>query len=167
MIRVKGGILFQWDTGRKLIVDIPQATQIDISKEENQAFCYTVDVVVENGRKLAPVPNILLQDAENLVVYAVKIDNDERKTIATTTLHIRQKAKPEEYVYTETEVYNYRKLEQRLDELFLDSSGTVGVAGATFVPSVSAAGVLSWTNNRDLDNPSPFSPVSPFSPRGP
>lgn len=34
-------------------------------------------------------------------------------------------------------------------------SGTAGENGATFTPSVSAEGVISWTNDKNLPNPSP------------
>ena len=34
-------------------------------------------------------------------------------------------------------------------------SGGVGVDGATFIPEVSDEGVISWTNNKGLDNPEP------------
>lgn len=39
--------------------------------------------------------------------------------------------------------------------------GPNGANGVTFTPSVSAAGVLSWTNNGDLTNPSPISIKGP------
>ena len=39
--------------------------------------------------------------------------------------------------------------------------GPNGANGATFTPSVSAAGVLSWTNNGGLSNPSPISIKGP------
>ena len=33
----------------------------------------------------------------------------------------------------------------------------IGEDGATFIPSVSADGVISWTNDKDLPNPEPMS----------
>lgn len=36
-----------------------------------------------------------------------------------------------------------------------NESGGVGESGATFYPSVSAEGVISWTNDRELPNPTP------------
>ena len=39
--------------------------------------------------------------------------------------------------------------------------GPIGANGVTFTPSVSAAGVLSWTNNGGLANPSPISIKGP------
>ena len=40
-------------------------------------------------------------------------------------------------------------------------NGANGANGATFTPSVSAAGVLSWTNNGGLTNPPPISIKGP------
>lgn len=36
-----------------------------------------------------------------------------------------------------------------------NESGGAGESGATFYPSVSAEGVISWTNNKGLPNPAP------------
>lgn len=42
-----------------------------------------------------------------------------------------------------------------------------GSNGVTFIPSVSDEGVLSWTNDGDLENPSPVSIMGPQGPTGP
>lgn len=41
-----------------------------------------------------------------------------------------------------------------------------GQNGATFTPSVSKEGVLSWTNDRDLPNPNPVNVIGKEGPRG-
>ncbi len=41
-------------------------------------------------------------------------------------------------------------------DILLGPAGPTGPRGYTFTPSVSAAGVLSWTNNGGLDNPTPI-----------
>ena len=45
-------------------------------------------------------------------------------------------------------------------------SGT-GKDGVTFYPTVSAAGIISWTNNGGLKNPTPISIMGPAGPVGP
>lgn len=42
-----------------------------------------------------------------------------------------------------------------------------GQNGATFTPSVSADGVISWTNDRELPNPAPVNIKGPAGPAGP
>ena len=51
----------------------------------------------------------------------------------------------------------------------VDSSGAVflkGEDGATFIPEVSEEGVLSWTNDKSLENPEPVSIKGPVGPAG-
>lgn len=44
---------------------------------------------------------------------------------------------------------------------FKFGKGPKGDNGATFIPSVSPEGLLTWTNDKDLDNPSPISIKGP------
>lgn len=46
-------------------------------------------------------------------------------------------------------------------------SGTDGKDGATFTPSVSSEGIISWTNNQGLDNPEPQNIRGPQGLQGP
>lgn len=45
--------------------------------------------------------------------------------------------------------------------------GAKGDPGATFLPSVDASGLLSWTNDGGLENPEPRSILGPVGPQGP
>lgn len=45
--------------------------------------------------------------------------------------------------------------------------GGAGQNGATFTPSVSPEGVISWTNDKDLPNPDPVNIKGPQGPEGP
>lgn len=47
------------------------------------------------------------------------------------------------------------------------ADGAQGPAGTTFTPAVSADGVLSWTNDGDLENPDPVNIKGPQGPQGP
>lgn len=46
------------------------------------------------------------------------------------------------------------------------SQGEKGETGAVFTPSVSTAGVISWTNDGGLENPGPVSIMGPQGPQG-
>ena len=46
------------------------------------------------------------------------------------------------------------------------ADGAQGPAGTTFTPAVSADGVLSWTNDGDLENPDPVNIKGPQGPQG-
>lgn len=47
-----------------------------------------------------------------------------------------------------------------------DPQGGAGSTGATFTPSVSPDGVISWTNDKDLPNPDPVNIKGPEGPKG-
>lgn len=46
------------------------------------------------------------------------------------------------------------------------STGAPGEDGATFTPSVSEDGTLSWSNDKELDNPAPVNIKGPQGPKG-
>lgn len=48
-----------------------------------------------------------------------------------------------------------------------DPQGGAGSTGATFTPSVSPDGVISWTNDKELPNPDPVNIKGPEGPAGP
>lgn len=50
--------------------------------------------------------------------------------------------------------------------LTTEGDGTSGQNGYTFTPSVSAEGVISWTNDGDLENPTPVNIKGPAGPQG-
>lgn len=71
----------------------------------------------ENGHYIADIPNILLQDDQNIVVYSVNVSEGKVETIRECVFPVRKRAKPSTYVYTETEILNYATLAAQLDEL--------------------------------------------------
>ena len=58
-------------------------------------------------------------------------------------------------------------VEGALQEIGAELAGGGGEDGATFTPSVSADGTLSWTNNKGLTNPDPVNITGPQGERGP
>ena len=168
MVIVKGSMLRRWDIGREIIISLHETNQVDICKVSGDE-CYSVEVKEKVEKKVAEIPNILLQDSNNLVVYEVYVDGDERRTIGKTVLSVEDRPKPDDYVYTETEILNYRTLEMRIEELEKNGTGGgsggggggTGENGATFIPTVSADGVISWQNDKGLTNPDPVNIKGP------
>lgn len=139
MIKVIGGSLYQWDTGRKVSVqkrDGVSIAQVHFSHSGMQNALVTVPQE-EAGEVTAEIPNILLQSAQNLTVYAVVVDSDERKTIIDRTFSVVSRPRPEDYVYTETEVLNFDQIEKRIKKIEeltaggLPGGGTVSVEVAS------------------------------------
>lgn len=77
----------------------------------------TVEVKENDGIKVVTVPNIILQTAGEFKVYAYICDKDECYTLVEKVFYVESKPKPEDYVYTETDVLTYQKLEERIKVL--------------------------------------------------
>ena len=106
------GSLYQWDTGRKVTLTLPYdeyASVVEFSVN-NEAEALVVSVV----DNVAEIPNILLQRSGSLRLWAVTIEENGRQTRRYGNLPIFPRAKPDDYVYTETEIMDYRKVAEDL-----------------------------------------------------
>ena len=115
MVIVHGSPLYQWDINRQLLID-----SADLGSDFVIHCCYTEDsnaLVVEpktvGDKVLINIPNILLQRFGSLRVYVVT----EGDTVYDATFYVMARPKPDDYVYTETEVLSYVTLSKRMDEL--------------------------------------------------
>lgn len=114
MVIVHGSPLYQWDINRQLLID-----SADLGSDFVIHCCYTEDanaLVVEpktvDDKVLVNIPNILLQRFGSLRVYVVT----EGDTVYDATFYVMARPKPDDYVYTETEVLSYVSLSKRMDE---------------------------------------------------
>ena len=114
MVIVHGSPLYQWDINRQLLID-----SADLGSDFVIHCCYTEDanaLVVEpktvGDKVLVNIPNILLQRFGSLRVYVVT----EGDTVYDATFYVMARPKPDDYVYTETEVLSYVTLSKRMDE---------------------------------------------------
>ena len=114
-----GTPLYQWEVGRKLKVIPLRGMSIDSVHFSN--YGDTTALVVkpkeENGAFIVDIPNILLQDDQNIVVYSVNVSEEKTETIRECVFPVRRRAKPSNYIYTETEVFTFKALEERLKKL--------------------------------------------------
>lgn len=109
-IKVIGTPLYQWETGRKIkIIPLP-GMNINAVHFSNygDAEALVVEPREENGNIIADIPNILLQSGGNIVVYTVNVAADSVETLVECTISVRNRAKPADYVYTETEIYTIK-----------------------------------------------------------
>lgn len=88
--------------------------------------------------------------------------NRETKTFEEPPVHILAELSTSQIQYKSENKW----LDQKLDEIEAaiaagGGSGTAGNDGATFTPNVTADGVLSWTNNKNLPNPTPVNVKGP------
>jgi hypothetical protein len=118
-IKIIGTPLYQWEVGRRLqIIPLPKM-RVDAVHISNlsDTEAQVVKPREENGMIVADIPNIFLQSGENLVVYTVNVSVDSVETLADCTFAVRNRAKPKDYVYTETEVLTWEALDKRIEAL--------------------------------------------------
>lgn len=104
---------WQWDTGLSLNVDMSehQISEVHMSNSSTKgAFVCEIkpDRTVE-------IPNILLTTDGDINIYAIISDEEGERTVIKERLHVHRKKKPQDYVYTETEVYEYKDYITRLE----------------------------------------------------
>lgn len=105
--------LYQWDIDRKIIIT---GTALDqevhfATKDLDEAL--VVKPKEENGNLTCNIPNILLQDTKDIVIYLY----DGHKTFFSKAYKIIARKKPADYVYNETEILTYEKLAKELKEM--------------------------------------------------
>lgn len=122
MFKISDGrdYFYQWDTG--IVLNLT-GTYADTINEVH--FCHkysqkplTVAVKHDGEVPTVAVPNILLQSARSIVVYAFCRSNEEEYTRLDEVIRVEARPKPANYVYEETEILDYKELsEQFLEEL--------------------------------------------------
>lgn len=117
--KIIGTPLYQWESGRRLQIIPVRNMRVDSVHFSNpgDAEALVVKPKEENGIIIADIPNILLQSGSNLVVYSVNVSTDSVETIRDCVFPVRQRPKPADYVYTETEIFDYSNLAERIDEI--------------------------------------------------
>ena len=144
--------MYQWDIGRIATVDVV----CDVVHFSNLKYGGSLSVEVKNGE--VAIPNKLLTSGEPIYCWAFVADENGNYTKQEQTLNVNKRAKPSDYVYTETETLTWKSLDERITELEKGGTGGTGVNGkdgATFIPTVSPEGIISWENDKGLQNPEP------------
>lgn len=118
--------LYQWDIDRKIIIT---GTALDqevhfATKDLDEAL--VVKPKEENGNLTCNIPNILLQDTKNIVIYLY----DGHKTFFSKAYKIIARKKPADYVYNETEILTYEKLAKELKEMIATRANGIGYSNS-------------------------------------
>ncbi len=102
---------WQWDSDQKLVVEsLTVGTSVQFYNDVVKEKGYTTLVRQEPGKRICDVPNILLQHACDLTVYAYVEDEKGNRTVFRKTFKVKKREKPAAYVYKETEVTDYPKV---------------------------------------------------------
>lgn len=114
--------LTQWDKGQQLKItlsSLPASFEVHFAnKREKEA--YVVEGTASNGVGTIKIPNILLTKPADAIAWIFETDGEEiGETVATIQLPMKKRAKPSDYVYTESElkIVNYQELSDRLDSV--------------------------------------------------
>lgn len=103
---------YQWDLDRKVVVDDESINQVHFCNRTDE--CSLVcDVYYLNGKRVADVPNVLLQQDWRINVYGY----DKNYTKHNEVFDVVRRSKPADYVYTETEVKSFDDLVERIDQI--------------------------------------------------
>ena len=103
--------LWQWDTGRTLIVD-PDCSQVHFRKN---VFDRSIDVDVVNG--VAIIPDVLLQTDKDLTVWAFSGTAENGYTKIRKTFKVNRRNKPADYVFTPPDQTSLEEIKERVDYL--------------------------------------------------
>ena len=117
-INIIGGLLYQWDTDRKVKIIPPNSISVDeVHFTNDLQDALVVEPKSADNVLYADIPNILLQEKRNIKVYVVMHTENGERTVCSRGLTVNSRQKPADYIYTETEVKSYEKLDQRIKAL--------------------------------------------------
>lgn len=103
---------YQWDVNQRLILlGVDAGCEVHFSRSDGGAW--PVKTYEEDGRILAKVPDEWLQRPGTQPVYVWLNDH----TVWRENVIVRERPKPDGYVYTETDAQLYSDLERRIKAL--------------------------------------------------
>ena len=116
--------LYQWDTGRTATVDI----ECDVVHFANLKYGESLAVEVKEGK--VAIPNKLLMSGVPIYCWAFAKDENGAYTKKEQTFSVIKRAKPSDYVYTETEVISIQTAVENALEEAKESGAFKGDSGA-------------------------------------
>ena len=106
------GELYQWDTGRKVVIDDESIKQVHY---QNRFYGRTIDVDVSDG--FAIIPDQLLQSFAPLVVFAWAGSAEDGYTKIEKAFKVHKRNKPADYVFTPVDQKTLDDLQKQIGDL--------------------------------------------------
>lgn len=108
---------YQWDLNQQIT-----STSLKVGDEihffnSKQPTALVVIAYELDGKVVADVPNILLQSSQPIAVYRYITNGETAHTVEEYRFNVIQRARPDDYIYTETEVLTYKALDERITKL--------------------------------------------------
>ena len=127
MISIDREMLWQWDYGQRVqLHDVPVGTEVHFSNAAIKPNALVMEAYEDGEGVYANIPDILLQTAGTLTAYIYIEDGDEGHTEYRKMFIVRDREKPDDYVYTEDEVKTWVSLEERIKVLEESGGGAAG-----------------------------------------
>lgn len=184
MLELIGGAeLWQWDTGRQIdCAGLQAGTKVQFAYSDTQTLSTAVKTA--GGASVADVPNQLLLRSGALMVYAYVTEADGVSyTQYAARLNVQARPKPDDYVYTPTEVQSWQTIRGEIGDLddltttaknnlvaaineAAQTGGGGGDGGYLWRPTVSAAGEISWERSKSTTAPAAESIKGPKGDQG-
>ena len=149
---------YQWDFDQKLAVLDDTVTQVHFPLGAES--CPPLPVYELDGQRVVDVPDILLQTSGMKRVYAFVEDEFGGRTICTETFRVNERAKPDDYIYTEQELWTAEKAVQKALQEAKDSGKFKGDPGPKGDPGVVKFKVVNELPETDTENAIYLLPVT-------
>ena len=114
---------WRWDSNQRLMLEgitsgIESQIEVHYSlRSDDLPHALVTSVYEEDGCYYSDVPNVLLQSTGQMHVYLCFDDGHGRNTADHKSYFIKDREKPEDYLYGETETQTYHSLNVRVTEL--------------------------------------------------
>lgn len=135
------GELYQWDTGRKVVIDDETIKQ---AHYQNRFYGRTIDVDVSDGTAI--IPDQLLQSFAPLVVFAWVGSAEDGYTKIEKTFEVHRRNKPADYVFTPVEQKTLDDLQKQIGNL----ADLTTEAKDTLVAAINEAAASGGAGSMDL-----------------
>lgn len=138
LLKINGPKRFfwQWDLDRQLVVGEDSCGEVHFCNGTTEC-ALVCEVYQQDGQRLVDVPNILLQTAKELTAYLYIKGDGGCLTRHQESFHVVARSKPDDYIYTETEVKSWASLVERVKALE-ESGGGVEVDTSLSAPGAPA-----------------------------
>lgn len=142
---------WQWDLGQRLTVcdDVCSEVHFWNGTSECALVC---KVYTEGDRSVVNVPNVLLRSTNPVRVYAYTQNDGSEQTVHSEIFNVIPRTKPDDYVYTETEVWTAEKAVEKALQEAKDSGEFKGEPGPKGDPGVVKFVVVTELPQEDTEN---------------
>lgn len=117
VINISG--LMQWDVGQEVKISFPSmpATfQVHFGHKKAKE-AYAVEAITQNGSAMVQIPNILLQQSQDIIAWVYVSSGMCCETTHIINFDVEARPRPSDYAYKETDILNYATVVEKSQEI--------------------------------------------------